>query len=311
MTWKTSLKKAAQTKHPLQNEKADILFKTKIPPHFLANIDPNNPHDPLLKQVLPLSAETKTVTGYSHDPLAEAAANPIPGLLHKYHGRVLLIASTTCAIHCRYCFRRSFPYEQNNPGRKDWQKALNYIRQDTSIQEVILSGGDPLTLTDTSLQFLITQLNDIPHLTTLRFHTRIPNVMPERITPDLLKILDQIRLKRVMVIHANHPNEIDSTVKATLAKLKNTGFVLLNQAVLLKDVNDNADTLIQLSKTLFDANVLPYYLHMLDKVNGTAHFEVDLKTAKKLMKEIRAKLPGYLVPQLVQEEPGEPNKTLV
>ncbi len=319
--WKQSLKQAAITPTQLIEQlkldtrllpgaiTADQLFQLKVPQHFLDKIDFNNPNDPLLLQILPRAEEALEVAGYTKDALQEQNANPVPGLLHKYQGRVLFITSTTCAINCRYCFRRHFPYQDNNPGKAGWQKVLDYIKQDTSIEEVILSGGDPLTLPDASLLFLIEQLNQIPHLTTLRFHTRVPVVMPERITDGLLAVLDKTRLKRVMVIHSNHANEIDTSVIQALNRLTQHGFTLLNQAVLLKDINDTPEALIHLSKTLFNAGVLPYYLHLLDKVKGTAHFDVDLEQAKLLMQEIAKKLPGYLVPKLVQEQPGMPYKT--
>ena len=310
--WQTSLKSASLKPQSLKfDAEADALFKLKIPPHFLKKIDFSNPKDPLLLQVLPQAAETLNTPGYVTDVLQEQQANVMPGMLHKYHGRVLFITSPNCAINCRYCFRREFPYAENTPGKAGWQKALDYIRQDASITEVILSGGDPFTLTDASLLFLIEQLNTIPHLTRLRFHTRVPVVMPERFTDELLQTLNQIRLQRILVIHSNHPKEIDQPVTDVLAQLKKLNFTLLNQAVLLKGVNDNADTLIQLSETLFAAGALPYYLHLLDKVKGVAHFDVDVKKAKHLIQEIAKQLPGYLVPKLVQEQPGMPYKTVL
>ena len=295
------------------SEHADQLFKTRIPPEFLAQIDIANPDDPLLKQVIPHPKELTQVPGYTQDPLKEQnnKTNPIPGLLHKYHGRVLLIVTGSCAIHCRYCFRRHFPYQDNNPGKKNWQAAFDYITQDPTITEVILSGGDPLMANDQHLQILFDHLNKIEHVKTIRIHTRIPTVMPSRITDDLIQILTQSRAQPIMVIHCNHANEISSNAAAALNKLHQAGLMLLNQSVLLKDINNNAQILINLSQTLFENHVLPYYLHMPDKVAGTAHFDIERQKAIELIQTIQRQLPGYLVPKLVEELPHCGNKTQV
>ena len=241
-------------------------FSLRVPRSFVAKMGKGNWHDPLLLQVLPLIEELEISPHYCEDPLQEKQVNPIPGLLHKYHGRVLLIAASGCAIHCRYCFRRHFPYEDNTPGTSGWQPVLDYIANDATITEVILSGGDPLILKDSVLANLIERLATIPHVVTLRFHTRLPTVLPERITPTLLDILTASRLQPVMVIHCNHPREIDDTAAQALAALHKAGVILLNQFVLLRGINDNAATLITLNQQLFRFGVLPYYLHLLDPV---------------------------------------------
>lgn len=282
-------------------------FGLKVPHSFIARMEKKNVNDPLLRQVLPIGAELKKTAGYSSDPLHEAAFNPVPGLLHKYHGRVLLTYVATCAIHCRYCFRREFPYKKNTPGTH-WSEALHYISADTSIREVILSGGDPLVANDTLLKNFIEKLVLIPHVTRLRIHSRIPIVLPERITDEFIQALTHSRLKIVMVVHCNHPQEINGDVKQAIEMLSAAGIFLLNQSVLLKGINDNANTLISLSEALFDLGIHPYYLHVLDKVQGTAHFDLDQKTAEALHWAITQRLPGYLVPKLVSEHPGAPAK---
>ena len=286
-------------------------FPLRVPRGFVARMRKGDSRDPLLLQVLPVSQETREMHGFLHDPLAESTAMPVPGLLHKYHGRVLLTTTGACAIHCRYCFRQHFPYADANPGTDHWQQSTEYIKQHSDITEIILSGGDPLTLTDTRLQLFTDQLAGIDHLRTLRIHTRLPVVLPERVDEGLLSWLETQELKVVMVIHCNHANEIDAGVMNAMQRLQRAGVVLLNQSVLLRGINDDAAALISLSERLFAAGVLPYYLHQLDKVQGAAHFEVDTATAQQLMAEVRASLPGYLVPRLVQETPGMPGKTPV
>tara|TARA_R110001592_G_scaffold61158_19_gene186259 strand:- start:953 stop:1966 length:1014 start_codon:yes stop_codon:yes gene_type:complete len=283
-------------------------FPLRVPEAFVAKMKIGDWHDPLLRQVLPLARETQEQVGYVNDPLEEGNANPVPGLIHKYHGRVLLIANPSCAVHCRYCFRRNFPYDSNNPSQRDWQKTLDYIADRPDISEVILSGGDPLSAPDEYLQKLINKIALIPHVTTLRIHTRLPLVLPARITPALIGVLSENRLRIVMVIHCNHANEIDSHSEIALSTLHKAGFMLLNQSVLLKEINDNADTLVKLSQRLFEVNVMPYYLHLLDKVRGAAHFDVKEEEAQALMNAILARLPGYLVPRLVVEEPSANSK---
>jgi len=283
-------------------------FPVRIPPHFLGNIRSRDPGDPLLKQVLPLVAEDQPQPGYSADPLEELRQQAAPGVLHKYHGRVLLITTAACAIHCRYCFRRHFPYADNQTNKNAWGPALDYIRNDHSISEVILSGGDPLMLADDKLDHLLNLLGEIKHLKRLRIHTRVTSVLPSRITDALLEILAATDLLTVLVNHCNHPQEIDALVGMTFDRIRASGITLLNQTVLLKGVNDDAGALTALYERLFHYGVLPYYLHVLDKVAGAGHFEVAIETARSLQETLRRQLPGYLVPRLVQEVPGAPYK---
>lgn len=278
---------------------------------YVDRIRPGDFQDPLLRQILPLGSELKTVPGYVADPLEESAANPLPGLIHKYHGRVLFVVAPQCAINCRYCFRRHFPYQDNTPGRQQWQAALDYIRADDSIEEVIYSGGDPLVVSDRQLLWLSREVADIAHVKRLRVHTRLPIVAPSRITDECLEWLSLPGLQTVMVIHCNHAQEIDQDVGEALTRLKTAGVTLLNQSVLLQGVNDNREALAQLSQRLFQVGVLPYYLHLLDRVAGAAHFAVDETRARTLYQELLAVLPGYLVPRLVRENPGAASKTPV
>jgi len=283
-------------------------FAFRVPREFVARMEKRNPRDPLLLQVLPQMAESLPGESFSTDPLHELQQNPVPGILHKYSGRVLLTLTGACAIHCRYCFRRHFPYESNFPGQENWQKILNYIADHPTIEEVILSGGDPLLLSDKKLAECVSQLENISHVERLRIHTRLPVVIPSRVTDDWVAWMKQSRLLIIVVLHINHPNEIDDAVILACKHLKTANITLLNQSVLLKNINDCADTLIQLSKKLFQAGVLPYYLHLLDKVQGAAHFDVDETTAEALMSVIKAQLPGFLVPKLAREVAGHPNK---
>lgn len=287
------------------------LFPLKIPRGFIRRIKKGDPNDPLLKQVLPLGAELLTADGFSRDPLNEVEANPVPGLLHKYHGRVLVTLTSACAVHCRYCFRRSFPYDENNPGTRGWEKIFSYIADDDSINEVILSGGDPLAVNDKVLSLFTNKLRLIPHVKTLRIHTRLPVVLPERITDTFIEWISQSRFQYVMVIHANHPLEINDDVELALNKLRAANVQLLNQSVLLKGVNDDALVLSELSKRLLQVGVLPYYLHMLDKIQGAAHFDIPHEQAVAIHAALTRLLPGYLVPRLVRENAGAPSKTLV
>lgn len=286
-------------------------FPLRVPEPYLQRIEPGNPDDPLLLQILPQAEETIAVPGYSVDPLQEANSNPLPGLVHKYQSRVLLILSGGCAINCRYCFRRHFPYNDNQMGKDQWQQILDYLRADTRINEVIFSGGDPLATPDKRLAGFIDDLEGIEHLQRLRIHSRLPVVIPQRITNELVNRLSQSRLQTLMVIHANHANEIDHCVAAALQQMQQAGIQLLNQTVLLKGINDDVDSLEQLSETLFRSQVMPYYLHMLDEVAGAAHFDVKLEQAQALIKALQARLPGYLVPRLVKEEAGKASKTLL
>lgn len=278
---------------------------------YAQNITKGDIHDPLLRQILPIGEEMELVEGYSNDPVGEEQTTVAPGVVHKYQGRVLLIGATQCAINCRYCFRRAFDYSTNNPSREQWKLSLQYIEKDPSIEEVILSGGDPLAQSDAQISWLISQLDQIPHLQRLRIHTRLPVVLPSRITESFCRILSDSRLEKVMVIHCNHHRELSNQVSESLENLVERGVTLLNQSVLLKGVNDNTDTLKKLSKELFRYRVLPYYLHLLDKVHGAAHFSVSTKAATEIYQNLIAELPGYLVPKLVQEIAGEKSKTLI
>ena len=291
---------------------ANEAFALRVPAPFLARIKPGDPDDPLLKQVLPVAAELEEQPGFVSDPLEEAAAKRAPGLLQKYAGRALLIATQACAVHCRYCFRREFPYaEQTADEGGRWAAALAEIAGDSTIEEVILSGGDPLSLSDARLKQITDALNGMPHVRRLRVHTRTPVVLPARVDAGLAGWLATIRQPVVFVLHVNHPNEIDADVRAACARLRAAGVTLLNQSVLLAGVNDDVDTLRRLSVALMDAGVLPYYLHLPDRVRGTAHFDVAESRAKELVLELASQLSGYLVPRLVREIPGAPSKTPV
>ncbi|MCW9048280.1 MAG: EF-P beta-lysylation protein EpmB [Gammaproteobacteria bacterium] len=321
LSWQQQLSQAitepAQLLHALNLKPGDFAhytpatqqFSLKVPHAYINKMQVGNPHDPLLLQVMAQSQEILQAEGYSKDPVGDLDANKSPGLLHKYNGRVLLITTGACAVHCRYCFRRHFPYQQQQAGREQWADALTYIQNDSSIKEVILSGGDPLVLSDNKLDHLITLLEAIPHLSRLRIHSRLPVVLPDRITSSLVKRLASSRFNVCMVIHANHSNEISSAEKNALKKLKQGGIHLLNQAVLLKGINDSLKRQINLSETLYDAGVLPYYLHLLDPVQGAAHFDVKLTQASGLITQLQNNLPGFLVPKLVREIAGETSKT--
>lgn len=286
-------------------------FPLRVPRGFVSRMRTGDINDPLLRQVLPIADEHYPVEGYSVDPLGELNAMPESGLLHKYQGRALLTVTGACAVNCRYCFRRHFPYSEANPAIDDWQPTLNYLADNPDISEIILSGGDPLSLTDERLSHLVDRLASVPSLETLRIHTRFPVVLPERIDAVFLDWISRQRLNVVIVIHSNHPNEIDAQVYTALQQLNGAGITLLNQSVLLKGVNDRAETLVELGKKLFSCNVLPYYLHMLDRVQGAAHFAVSEARARQLMKDCHAILPGYLVPRLVRETAGESGKTWI
>lgn len=286
-------------------------FGLRVPRSYLARIGKGDPDDPLLRQVLPLAAELRSTAGFGPDPVGDSAAAALPGLLHKYHGRALLITTGACAVHCRYCFRRQFPYSESRLGPDQWPAIETYLQAEPAIDEVILSGGDPLVLNDRRLGEWLQRLDDLPQLKRLRIHSRVPLVLPERIDDGLLSALAEKRLRQVLVIHANHPREFSAEVAAALARLAGAGISLLNQSVLLAGINDQAETLAELSERLFDCGVLPYYLHLLDRVQGAAHFEVREEQAVALMHELRVRLPGYLVPRLVRENAGEESKTPV
>ncbi len=283
-------------------------FSLLVPRGYAALMTPGDPNDPLLRQVIPLSEELRDRNGFAHDPVGDRQAVKTLGLLQKYQGRVLLVITGACAIHCRYCFRRHFPYADNALIHAENPAAMAYIAGDPSIREVILSGGDPLMLDDDRLRALVEELTAIPHLQRLRLHTRLPVVLPSRITWNLCDLLAQQRLQTIIVIHANHARELGAEARTALDDLRNAGFTLLNQSVLLRGVNDNKRALTELSEALIETRVLPYYLHLLDRVQGAAHFEVTEVRAIELMQQLRASLPGYLVPGLVEELPGTPFK---
>lgn len=286
-------------------------FPLRVPRGFIARMERGNPRDPLLLQVLPAAEELLAALGFVTDPVGDLASRQTPGLLHKYHGRALLIATGACAVHCRYCFRRHFPYADESASPRGWEEAIGHLAADPSITEVILSGGDPLSLSDRRLRQLTGALEAIPHIVRLRIHTRQPVVLPERVDDGLLEWLRGIRLQKVVVLHINHPREIDATVAQACRDLTASGATLLNQSVLLAGINDSSDTLADLSEALFAAGVLPYYLHLLDRVCGASHFEVAESLACGLIAALTSRLPGYLVPRLVREIPGMPSKTPV
>ncbi|HHL32313.1 MAG TPA: EF-P beta-lysylation protein EpmB [Oceanospirillales bacterium] len=288
---------------------SEDLFRLHIPHQFKRKIDFNNPNDPLLLQVIPTRYEHREDQSYSDDPVGDQQANKGKGIIHKYHGRVLLITTGSCAINCRYCFRRSYPYAVNNASANNWTQALSYIKANDDIHEVILSGGDPLMLATKTLEKFSTQLQHIKHVKTLRIHTRMPIVTPTRITDNFLNWLHNLPFKKVMVLHSNHANELSSDLTNTFKSISATNTQLLNQSVLLKKINDNSQTLAQLSHRLFDFGILPYYLNQLDKVTGTQHFCVSNQQAKAIHKELLKILPGYLVPKLVVEISGKEHKS--
>ncbi len=286
---------------------ADLLtsdFPLRVPRGFVRRMRKGDPADPLLLQVLPRAEERLEVEGFVDDPLDEDRAAVVPGLLHKYHGRVLVMASGACGVHCRYCFRRHFPYHEHQAWGHGWGRTVEYLKSQPSVEEVILSGGDPLAASDDRLSELVTEIAAIPHVHRLRIHSRMPIVLPERVDDDLLGWLGSTRLRTVVVVHANHGREIDGEVAAALRRLSACGATLLNQSVLLRGVNDRVDVLLDLSQKLFASGVMPYYLHLMDRVRGGAHFEVDEQTAEDLVWELMQQVSGYLVPRLIREVPG-------
>jgi EF-P beta-lysylation protein EpmB len=284
-------------------------FSLRVPRSFVARMRRGDYYDPLLLQVLPVAAELAAVEGFVTDPVGDLASREAPGLLHKYEGRALVVATGACAVHCRYCFRRHFPYADESALVDGWQRTIEHLRGDESIREVILSGGDPLSLSDRRLTQLTDALRVIPHVQRLRIHTRYPIVLPERVDAGLLKWLADVSLQKVVVIHANHARELDAQVQRACQDLANAGATLLNQSVLLAGVNDSVAALAELSERLFAMHVLPYYLHLLDRVQGAAHFDIDEQRARELHAGLMAVLPGYLVPKLVREVAGASSKT--
>lgn len=322
-------------------------FPLFVPLEFLRRMEKGNPTDPLFRQVWPWSEESLQVPGYSNDPVGEQSENrdfalPLDGpplsldglplslglesdrsettqgslaaprqgrLLMKYHGRALLIAHQACGVHCRYCFRRHFPYQQSTQSDPGLSDALDALRDSPDIREVLLSGGDPLVMTDPALFELIDRLEEIPHLQRLRIHSRMPIVIPQRSTFPLISRLRESRLTPWLVVHCNHANELDESTGAMLSRWIDGGIPVLNQAVLLAGVNDSVEALETLCERLIQLRIQPYYLHQLDRVNGASHFEVDRRKGSELVAALRERLPGYAVPTFVCEEPGKPSKT--
>ncbi|KPH96500.1 EF-P beta-lysylation protein EpmB [Pseudoalteromonas porphyrae] len=288
--------------------KARSLFPVRVPVPFIKKMRHGDVNDPLLLQVMPRHQEFIAKTGFNKDPLEEQD-NKQPGLLHKYRSRVLVMFKTGCAVNCRYCFRRHFPYQENQLNKRSLIDALDYIKSDTNINEVILSGGDPLMAKDDAISWFMDELEQLPQIKRMRIHSRLPVVIPSRVTDELCQRLADSPLKIIFINHINHANEIDNEFKTAMQKLKKAGVTLLNQAVILKDVNDSARAQIDLSEALFDADVLPYYLYLLDKVEGASHFDIKEEQARKIVGEMLLALPGFLVPKLVREIGGQQSKT--
>ncbi len=284
-------------------------FPVFVPPGYVARMRPGDPDDPLLRQVLPLAAEFEDAG--SLDPVGDLDAELMPGVIQKYDGRVLLVTTGVCAVHCRYCFRRHFPYARGPASSSAWEPALSAIAEDASLREVILSGGDPLMLVDHLVTELVEQLATIGHLRRLRIHTRLPVMIPDRITDALVSTFSSTRLTPVMVIHANHAQELDATVIEALTRLRAAGIVLLNQAVLLREINDSVAAQVDLCEALVNAGVMPYYLHQLDRVRGALHFEVPVAKGLEMVEQLRSRLPGYAVPRYVQETAGARHKIIL
>jgi EF-P beta-lysylation protein EpmB len=319
-SWHQSLSNAIRTPEQLAEyldiDQTDLRFENEldrdfpmlVPREFADRMEKGNPKDPLLLQVLPQADEAKTDDGYGFDPIDETAATVVPGVLHKYHGRVLLVVTGACPIHCRYCFRRHFPYSDSTAGGPELASAIAYIDSKPEITEVILSGGEPLMLSDSVLKEIIQRLGQIKHLQRLRIHSRMPITLPARINQELGESMAASRLKIAFVIHCNHPNELDQSVRQAINTLSSNGISILNQSVLLRGVNDNIEMLQELSEKLFSYGILPYYLHMLDRVSGAMHFEVEKSKAKAIHRKLQNLLPGYLVPKLVYEKAGAESK---
>ncbi len=316
--WQTAMKRAIRSSAELrerlelppdtQTRGADS-FPTFVPLEFLRKIRVADPHDPLLIQVLDSTLEAASSTGFVADPVGDLKSLAGGGVLHKYDGRALIVTTGACGVHCRYCFRREFPYHDAGARPNDWQAAIDYLVAHPEIEEVLLSGGDPLTVVDASLFRLLEQLESISHLRRLRIHTRMPIVIPQRLTDELIQRLAASRLACWIVVHANHPRELGDDVLQRLGRCVDSGIPVLNQSVLLRGVNDDAETLIELSRVLINHRLQPYYLHQLDKVRGAAHFEVDIDRGRELVATMRSRLPGYAVPKYVVEVAGQSSKT--
>jgi EF-P beta-lysylation protein EpmB len=321
--WQDSLKRAITDPKTLLNrlslpdelledaQAANGLFPLRVPLEFVNRMEPGNPDDPLLKQVLPIQDEFTEIPGFTKDPLHELEARPTAGVVHKYKDRALLILSGACAVNCRYCFRRHFPYADNQLSGEHWQRALAYLKEHSELREVIFSGGDPLVTSDNRFSKMVSDLEAIPHLERLRIHTRLPVVIPSRVTEQLNDTLYRSRFDCVVVLHINHANEIDGSLSDAVAKLKQSGSTILNQAVLLKGVNDNAREQVRLSRALFRAGILPYYLFLFDPVAGASHFDIPVEQGKTIFAQMQKELPGYLVPRLAKEISGKTSKTLL
>jgi EF-P beta-lysylation protein EpmB len=286
-------------------------FSLKVPQHYADLMRKGDLHDPLLRQVLPCREEMIDTPGFIDDPVGDLQAKQQPGLLHKYQGRVLILSTGACGVHCRYCFRRHYPYQNSTATPGQWQSILDTIRHQDSIREVILSGGDPLMINDQRLEKMLAELRAMPQLKRLRLHSRLPVVLPQRITPELLELLSNNPLQSILVLHVNHPNELSPALAEACEKIRTAGITLLNQSVLLKGVNDDVETLIRLSEGLSEIGVMPYYLHLLDRVSGAGHFEVEPHRIEPLKQQLLQQLPGYLVPKMVREIAGEASKTPV
>ncbi|TWT58400.1 L-lysine 2,3-aminomutase [Thalassoglobus neptunius] len=317
-TWQQELASAVRTPEDLcsrlglsiesVSSKASETFPVVVTESFLKRMEVGNPRDPLLLQVLPVAEEEQSATGFVSDPTGDLQAQSTEGLLRKYTGRALLVLTGTCAIHCRYCFRREFPYDLAPKSLAAWELAFEEIAADETLSEVILSGGDPLVWNDHKLQQLVDRIEQIPHVQRLRIHSRIPIVLPNRITEELIQTLHNTRLQVVMVIHSNHRNELQGDCLDQITRLQQQGIPLLNQAVLLRGINDSVEALVDLCEHCANFGVMPYYLHQLDRVSGASHFEVPMEEGKQLVDELRKRLPGYAVPRYVQEVPGALSK---
>lgn len=286
-------------------------FPLLVPLPYLKRIEKGDPNDPLLLQILPTGKENMPAQGFLKDPLEEVSQTKSPGIIHKYHGRVLIVATGSCAINCRYCFRRHFPYNEYKLSKKDWREMEEYVTQDPSIKEIILSGGDPLIMTDKRLKAFVGRIKELKQVTHLRVHTRLPIVIPQRITEDLISWAGDTKLRTIFVIHANHANELDDAVGSAILRLRSANVSVLNQSVLLKGINANLKSLVDLSWRLSNLGVIPYYLHLLDKVSGSAHFDVPEELGVQLVDQMTNQLPGYLVPKLVREVPDAPAKVQI
>jgi L-lysine 2,3-aminomutase len=312
--WREAVTDPAELLRLLEIDPSTVLlddagaFPLRVPRAYVARMRKGDPHDPLLRQVLPLAEEGRVVPGFGSDAVGDLDALVGAGVLHKYEGRALLVATGSCAVHCRYCFRRHFPYAEETAARNRWRDAVDRVRARPDVTELILSGGDPWSLATHKLAELTAALAEMPHVRRLRIHTRLPVVLPSRVDDELLAWVRALPIPVVVVIHANHAAELDDAVASALARLRAAGATLLNQSVLLRGVNDTVAALVQLSERLMADGVLPYYLHLLDRVAGTAHFEVDEARGIALLQSLRAQLPGYLVPRLVREQPGATSK---